>query len=320
MKTENAFDVHAHISDHIVTAIAAGAGDWTMPWRRAGGALHRPKNSLTGKAYQGVNVLSLWMAAERQQYAAPLWGTYKQWQEKGAQVRKGERGTAIVFYKDLDIERTDEATGSTTPDKVMFARASWVFNISQVDGAELPDAPLLSDIDPIERIEAVERLIGATGADMREGGDRAYYDPRQDYCAVPDRRRFIGSETSTPTDAWYATKLHELTHWTGAKHRLDRDLSTRFGSDAYAMEELIAELGSAFLCADLGINTAPRPDHAAYVGHWLKVLKDDKRAIFTAASQADKATRYLLGFDAPPEPTRPGARPEEAKPPAPAAT
>lgn len=305
MKTEAPqFDIHQTITDQIVTAIEAGVADWEMPWHRAGGALHRPKNVLTNNAYQGVNVLSLWMAAERQQFSAPLWGTYKQWQEKGAQVRKGERGSPIVFYKDLDITRTDEATGEASADKVMFARASWVFNVNQVDGFELPELAPPTE-DRVEHLEHVETLIRATGADIREGGDRAYYRPSEDYCAVPDRARFMGTDTSTPTDAWYATKLHELVHWTGPKHRLDRDLVNRFGSEAYAMEELVAELGSAFLCADLGIATAPRPDHASYIAHWLKVLKDDKKAVFTAASQADKAARYLLSFGELTPPVRP---------------
>ena len=170
-----------------------------------------------------------------------------------------------------------------------------------VDPQLASDIPSVNAVTPIESAEA---LIHATGADIREGGDRAFYHPHEDYVAMPDRARFLGSASSTPTDAWYATHLHELTHWSGAKHRLDRNLAQRFGSEAYAMEELIAELGSAFLCADLGLATAPRSDHAAYVARWLKVLKQDKRAVFTAASQADRAARYLLGLRDP-LPTRP---------------
>lgn len=314
MTPSNAFDIHAHITDHIVAAIEAGADEWQMPWRRAQGALHRPQNALTGNGYQGVNILSLWVAAENNGFTMPLWATYRQWQEKGAQVRKGERGTPIVFYKQLEQE-PEQGAESDDPQRVMFARASWVFNIAQVEGYV---APSLDNVTLAENnvapVDAAEALIAATGATIREGGDRAFYNWAEDYVGMPDRARFLGSDTSTPTDAWYATHLHELSHWSGAKHRLDRQLANRFGREAYAMEELVAELGSAFLCADLGLTTAPRPDHAAYVAHWLKVLKQDTRAIFTAASQADRAARYLLNFSAP-SPHRPApSDPEEGGP------
>lgn len=305
MTTKNAFDIHAHITDHIIAAIEAGAGDWQMPWRSPKGALHRPTNVATGNFYQGVNILSLWIAAESQHFEAPVWGTYKQWQAQGAQVRKGERGTPIVFYKELEREPEEGAD----PERVLFARASWVFNVAQVDGYAVPASDENDAPDLITPVETAEVLIRATGADIREGGGQAYYNWRDDFVVMPDRSRFIGDD-SMPTDAWYATHLHELTHWSGAKHRLGRDLANRFGSEAYAMEELVAELGSAFLCADLGLCTAPRPDHAAYVAHWLKVLKDDKRAIFTAASNAERAARYLLSLGLTPPP-RPHPDPSE---------
>lgn len=315
MNADKAFNLHAHITDHIAAAIEAGVDTWQMPWRSQGGALHRPRNVASGKHYQGVNTLALWVAAETRGFTMPLWGTYRQWQAKGGQVRKGEKGAPIVFYKELDVARTEEGAEGETG-RVLFARASWVFNAAQVDGYDAADdvaGPLDgSGVTPLAHADA---LIRATGADIREGGDKAFYHTREDYIAVPDRSRFIGSASSTPTDAWYATHLHELTHWSGAKQRLDRDLGHRFGSEAYAMEELIAELGSAFLCADLGLDTAPRPDHAAYVAHWLKVLKADKRAIFTAASQADKAARFLLGF-ADPAPLRPEPPAVDGDPPA----
>lgn len=316
MKTDDQFDLHQHVTDQIVQAIEAGAPDWEMPWRRAGGALHRPSNVLTGNRYQGVNVLSLWLTAEQRQYTAPIWGTYRQWQQKNAQVRKGERGSPIVFYKDLDVERTDEATGEASQDKVMLARASWVFNVAQVDGYAVIDPAPLPEVS-VEPVAAADDIIRASGAVVKEAGDRAYYSPGGDFIAMPDRARFIGSASSSATEAWYAVHLHELTHWTGPKHRLDRDLANRFGSEAYAMEELVAELGSAFLCADIGLTPAPRLDHAAYVANWLRVLKDDRKAIFTAASQADRAARYLFALigDAP-SPTRPqrAGKPEPSDP------
>jgi antirestriction protein ArdC len=145
-------------------------------------------------------------------------------------------------------------------------------------------------------IEQAEAFTAAAGADVRYGGDRAYYRRSDDHVQMPERERFTGSATSTPTETYYATLLHELTHWTGHESRLDRDLSGRFGNEAYAMEELVAELGAAFLCADLSITNTPRPDHAAYIANWLEVLKRDKRAIFTAARKAAQATDYLAGL------------------------
>ena len=299
-------DVHQTITDQIVSAIEAGTPTFTMPWHRSHGSLARPVNVLTGKHYQGINILNLWIAAEMRGYAAPIWGTYKQWQEKGAQVRKGEKASLIVFYKELEYARDAEGHDGNEAgvDRVLFARPSWVFNASQVEGFVLPEPDTFtpSMIDPLE---TAERLAQASGADIREGGDKAFYHVAGDYVVMPDRQRFSGSETMTAQEAYYATKLHELGHWTGAKHRLDRDLAARFGSDHYAMEELIAELTASYLCADLGITTELRPDHAAYIATWLKVLKDDKKAIFTAAGAAQKAAAYLHKFVEDPEPNPP---------------
>lgn len=285
-------DIHQHITDQIVAAMeaGAGAGDWQMPWHRSGHAITRPKNIASGNAYRGINILSLWVAAEAQDYAHGLWGTYKQWQEQGAQVRKGEKSTVIVFYKELERPREDDPTETET---VLFARASRVFNAAQVDDFTLPAAEEAPSEDRIEPVDAADAFTAATGAQIIIGGERAFYRPAEDRIQMPDRERFSGTDTSSPTEGWYGTLLHELTHWSGAKHRLDRELSGRFGDDAYAMEELIAELGAAFLCAELGIAAMPRPDHAAYLTNWLKVLKADKKAIFTAASAASRAADFL---------------------------
>ena len=293
------FDVHRHITDQIIAALEQGAGDWCMPWHRSGHAITRPRNVASGKHYRGVNVLSLWVAAEAKAYPHGLWGTYRQWQEKGAQVRKGEKATAIVFYKELEAAKQDDPAETETR---LFARASWVFNVAQVDGYTMPEGEQAPAEDRVTPIEAAEAFAGNTGASIVIGGDQAFYRPVDDQIVMPDRIRFTGSATSSPTEAWYGTLMHELTHWSGAKHRLARDLSGRFGTDAYAMEELIAELGAAFLCADLGLAPTPRPDHAAYIACWLKVLRADKKAVFTAASQASRAADYLAGCQTPPAP------------------
>lgn len=283
-------DIHQHITDQIVAAMEAGAGDWQMPWHRSGHAITRPKNIASGKAYRGINVLSLWVAAEAKDYAHGLWGTYKQWQDQGAQVRKGEKSTVIVFYEELERPREDDPAETET---VLFARASRVFNAEQVEGFVPPAGEEAPREDRITPVAAAESLVAATGARIAIGGERAFYRPADDRIQMPDRERFTGTETLSPTDGWYGTLLHELTHWSGAPHRLDRDLSGRFGDQAYAMEELVAELGAAFLCAELGLAAMPRPDHAAYLANWLTVLKADKKAIFTAASAASRAADFL---------------------------
>ncbi|MGE0371635.1 MAG: ArdC family protein, partial [Gammaproteobacteria bacterium] len=232
-------DIHQQITDQIITAIEAGAGEFCLPWHRPKGSLTRPTNIASGNAYQGVNVLTLWVAAEAKGFPAGLWGTYRQWQAKGAQVRKGEKASLVVFYKELDVQREDAATGETTDSRVLLARASPVFNVAQVDGYALPDAapPPPSSFDVVARAEALMRNSGAL---IYEGGDRAFYRPVDDSVHLPDRGRFTGTDTMSAQEAFYATSFHELTHWTGAKHRLDRAFGNRFGSRAYAFEELVA--------------------------------------------------------------------------------
>ena len=291
MKT-NHKDVHQEVTDQIVAQLEAGAAEFELPWHRSGSVIHRPVNVVSKNAYRGINVVSLWLSAFSRDFTHGLWGTYRQWQEKGAQVRKGEKSSTIVFYKEIDIKQEDLETGEDEYETRLFARASRVFNVAQVDGYEIPSEDLPNTTLP--PIPDAELFVQSTGAKIEVGGDRAFYRTTTDHIQMPDWKRFAGTSTSSPTDAWYATLMHELTHWSGAEHRLDRDLKNRFDSEAYAMEELVAELGAAFLCADLGLTQEPRPDHASYLANWLKVLKEDKKAIFTAASQADKASTWLL--------------------------
>jgi antirestriction protein ArdC len=295
MTTER-IDVYTQVTNNIIAAIEAGAGDWQMPWHRSGEGLNRPVNIDTAKAYRGINVVSLWASAQARGFTTGTWGTYRQWQTNGCQVRKGEKSSLVVFYREFDVEERNDDTGETEHGKRLMARASWVFNADQVDGYEVPALP--EPKDPVATVAAADRFITATGAIIRHGGSRAFYRPADDIIQMPERERFLGTATSTATESYYATLLHELTHWTGDARRCDRQFGKRFGDDAYAVEELVAELGAAFLCADLGVTLTPRPDHAAYVANWLAVLKADKKAIFTAASAAAKATYFLAGLQA----------------------
>ena len=235
------------------------------------------------------NILSLWASADAKGYESGLWGTFKQWMEIGAQVKKGEKASYVVFYRQIivgsDSDDEDE-TGAR-----MFARATPVFAAEQVKGYTPSAIEKLGTI--IEPISQAEAFIAATGARIEHGGNRAFYRPSTDSIQLPPRKSFVGTATSSPAKSYYSTLLHELTHWTSREERCNRQLGKRFGDEAYAMEELVAELGAAFLCADLRITDTPRPDHAQYLDNWLRVLKTDKKAIFTTASKASQAVEFL---------------------------
>ena len=216
--------------------------------------------------------------------------------QAGAQVRKGEKAAFVVFYKELEVA-ADPETGDAGTATRLFARATPVFAAEQVNGF-MPatiDTPPITVITPIEQAEA---FVAATGATIHHGGGRAYYRPSTDSIHLPPREAFIGTPTSTPAESYFSTLCHELCHWTSRENRCNRQLGKRFGDQAYAMEELVAELGAAFLCADLQITGEPRADHAQYLASWLAVLKADKKAIFTAASKASEAAAFLAALQA----------------------
>jgi antirestriction protein ArdC len=291
MLTKGQFDIHQTITDKIVAAIEAGAGDFVMPWHRKKGG-RKPKNVVSGNHYQGINILALWIEAQGNGFSSNVWGTYRQWAEKGAQVKKGAKASHVVFYKEIALEAEQEDEERTR----LFARATPVFNADQVDGWVDPEPVALGAIAPVDSLPAVESFIAATGARITHGGSRAFFSPSTDTIQLPERTAFTGSPTSSPTESYYSTLCHELTHWTGVKTRCDRDMSSRFASQAYAMEELVAELGAAFLSAELGIASEPRADHAQYLANWIQVLKSDKRAVFTAASAASKAVAFCMAL------------------------
>lgn len=286
-------DVYTAITNQIIAAIEAGAGDPKMPWHCSGSIIERPINVASGKSYRGVNTVALWASAYCQHFTTGLWGTYRQWQDRGAQVRKGEKSSLIIFYKDLE-PADDRADADTAEARRFVARASRVFNVAQVDGYVI-DEPSPAD-DRIQPCDRAEQLVRATGATITIGGMRAFYSRSADAITMPDRHRFVGADSGSTSEAWYSTLLHELAHWSGAERRLARVFGERFGDDAYAMEEMVAELTAAFLCGDLGISAEPRADHADYIGHWLRILKADRKAIFSAASAANKAAEFLGSF------------------------
>lgn len=266
-----------------------GPGDWTRPWRDSGCAdALSPTNAVTGRAYHGCNVWQFAGCALEQGYPTGTWATYKQWQSIGAQVRKGEKGTPGVKWAPIVRTVRDETTGEDLElsSKRLVPRWFTVFNAAQVDGYQ---APTVSSGPVWEPERHADRFFGRIGADVRHGGDRAFYAPVQDYIGMPERAQF-----AEPA-GYYATLAHEHVHWTGHPSRLGRDLRHRFGSEAYAWEELVAELGSAVLCARLGLETQPRPDHAAYLASWIGGLREQPKALLTVTAKASDAVEWLEG-------------------------
>lgn len=287
-------DFYSRITDRIIEDLASGVRPWMKPWNgsNADGRITRPVRH-NGRPYSGMNVLLLWSEQISRGFASSMWMTFKQALELGAAVRKGETGSTVVFASRFTKSETD-GNGGEVDREIPFLKAYSVFNVEQVEG--LPDhyyhRPEIV-LDPVARIEEADRFFRHTGAVIRHGGNQAFYAPSSDVIQMPP------FETFKDAASYYATLSHEATHWTAAEKRVGRDLS-RYAKDRSerAREELIAELGSCFLCADLGLvpELEPRPDHASYLQSWLKVLADDKRAIFQAAAHAQRATAFLHGL------------------------
>jgi antirestriction protein ArdC len=264
---------------------------WVQPWGTgaAKAALAMPTNASTGRRYSGVNVLILWSAATDEGFSAQSWLTFRQALGLGGNVRKGEHGTTVVYADRFtpDKERDRAAREGEAPGTIAFLKRFTVFNRDQCEGLDVDDAPAAQRRAEMILPE-VEALIDASGADFRIGGDKAFYLPGHDRIHVPHPSRY-----HEPIN-WHRTALHELSHWTGHPARLARNLSTAFGSSAYAREELVAEISAAFCCATLGI--VPTVRHADYIADWLEVLRGDDHAIVRAASAATKAADFILAF------------------------
>lgn len=282
-------DVYERITNRIVAELEQGTRPWLKPWNaeHAAGRITRPLRH-NGIPYQGINVIMLWGEAVAKGYAAPIWMTFKQALELGGHVRKGEKGSLVVYADRIRKTEIDDS-GDEVERDIPFMKGYTVFNIEQIE--QLPAhfyAPAQPRLDPVARIDHAESFFAATGADIRTGGNQAYYSVTHDHVQMPPFECFRDAES------FYQTLGHEICHWTRHPSRLDREFGRkRWSDEGYAAEELVAELGSAFLCADLDLTPEPREDHAAYIASWLKVLKNDKRAIFTAASHAQRAVDFL---------------------------
>ncbi len=285
-------DIRSAITNTIIDMLEQGiAGEWQRPWASVA-ASGMPMNYTSGRRYTGVNVLLLWHAARQRGFAHNEWLTFKQAQEIGASVRKGAKGVMCIFYK--LAERRSKAGASEDGEDdgkpVPILKPFWLFNVADIDG--LPEREQSAAGKAFASIAEAEAILQASGAHIEHGGNSAFYCAGPDRICLPPREQF-----KTPA-GYYATAIHELIHWTGHKSRLAREFGKRFGDDAYAFEELVAELGSAFVMADLGLTDYTLQGHANYLAHWLRVLKNDKNAIFTAAKHASAAHALILSHTA----------------------
>lgn len=308
-------DLYQEITDKIVAAIESGTAPWQRPWDQVSGT-GLPMNGSSGRQYNGVNAMLLLMTAHAEGHTDPRWFTFKQANELGVKVSKGSKSTPVYFFKVLDVDGNEEgqqrgsrsrnAEGGKDDDdgkrRIPFLTEYRVFHASQLEGL----APLEWPKREWTPVEAVQQVVDRLQPEIRIGGDRAYYAPGadRDYIQMPPEGAFPDAAR------WAGTLLHEIGHWTGAEHRLNRQFG-RWGTDEYAQEELRAELGSAFLCAELGVPT-PMDNHAAYVGAWVKRLKEDKFEIFRAAKDARRIADFVMGRSPDYEAT--GPKPAEATP------
>jgi antirestriction protein ArdC len=290
MQNNEKQDIYSRITNQIVSHLEQGVRPWVRPWD-AGHAAERITRPLrhNGEPYRGINVLSLWASAMAQNFAASIWMTFRQALELDSHIRKGEKGSLVVYADHVTRMETDDKTGDQVDREIPFLKGYIVFNVEQIDG--LPEsyyAKAAPSLDPVARIVQADKFFAASGATIWHGGNRAFYSIAADAIQMP------AFESFQDADSYYATLAHELTHWTGSKSRLDRDFGGhRFGSQGYAIEELVAELGAAFLCADLELALEPREDHASYIASWLKLLAADNRAVFTAAAHAQRAAEFI---------------------------
>ena len=287
-------DIYQQVTNNIIEALEqVSLEDYNAPFARLTAELS-PINPITEKDYHGINTLILWLQQQAHGYKSNEWGTFRQWKEKGANVKKGEKSSMIIFYK--RVEKKDEASSNEDPEFYNCLKSYCVFNADQVEGYEPTITRETGDFGTVERIAEIEKFIAQSRAVIKEDQNRASFVPSCDEINMPPKTLFFDNGQSA-TENYYAVLLHELTHWTGGKSRLDREqVGHSTDEKKYAFEELIAELGSAFLCSHFRIKQHGRDDHATYIKSWLQALKNDKKFIFKAASQAQKAVDFLHGL------------------------
>ena len=303
MENKERGDFYKEVTNKIIAALENNTRPWVQPWD--GGILPIPMRH-NNRFYQGINTLILWQAASDGGYNSPYWMTFKQAKLLGGNIKKGEKAATIFYASFCTLDNNEDKQKGRSgqnlaenPIYKKFMKSYKVFNANQIDGLQEKYYKVLStenNTKELEKLPRLEEFVKNTKANIKHGGIRAYYRESSDHIQMPEMKLFKNS------NAYYSTLCHELTHWSGSKERLNRNLGgKRFGDNGYAMEELVAELGAVFLCSLLGINPDAREDHAPYIASWLKVLKSDKRAIFNAASLAQSASNYLLELNKTPK-------------------
>jgi len=280
-------DIYQKVTDTIVRHLEEGTTPWQKPWDGGADTFYIPQNGVSGKQYNGVNVLLLWGTALEREYKSHEWASFRQWNNQKESIRKGEKGTMVVYYDFIEKEEDGDIK------KVPFIKSYLVFNRCQLNSFQPDAVTTVEEKSLAERLEHVETFVKNTNAIIKYKGNRACFIPSLDEIHMPRIAKFTDTEHSTATENFYSTLSHELVHWAGHSDRLNRDFGKRFGDHTYAAEELVAELGSAFLCATLSISRETRKDHANYIANWLQALKGNKYLITTAANAASRAVDYL---------------------------
>ena len=287
-------DVYQMVTNTIIEQLEQGVIPWQPSWNGSTGQLplSLPANKVTGNYYRGINIVLLWSAAMKNKFATSEWASFKQWSSKNEYVRKGEKGSFVIYYDTIEKEEDGETK------KIPFIKTSYVFNRCQLNSYVAPKI-VNPDLQPslFEKIDPIDAFLENTKAVIETWDGDPCYNVTEDMVKVPYPEKFVHTATCTATEGFYSTMLHELVHWSGAKHRLNRTGGKKFGDQAYAVEELVAEFGAAFLCAGFGIATVENAEHASYIDHWLKVLKEDKQCVVSAASEASKTVEYLNKFN-----------------------
>ncbi len=286
--TQPRTDLYQKVTDTIMQHLEAGTTPWQKPW--LGGEVmpfRMPKNTQSHKHYNGINILLLWCSSFAQDFTSHEWGSFRQWKQQNESIRKGEKGTMVVYYDMMEKEEAGEIR------KIPFLKSYVVFNRCQLSSYQ-PDADMVLPSKPLAaRLEHVENYVVNTKAVIRHKGKQTCFIPSKDEIHLPKKEAFIDTEHCTATENYYSTLLHELVHWSGHTSRLGRSFGNRFGDYTYAAEELVAELGAAFLCSELEITRQPSKDHANYIANWLTALKNNKYLVTAAANTASKAVDYL---------------------------
>ena len=290
MKVKIKKDLYQDFSDQIIKEMEKVGMNWTKPFTTS--ILNGHHNVISKKPYQGMNCFSIGLSVHKNGFKSNEWATFNQWKNLGAKIKKGSKGTEILYW---NIKEYEDKTNKDEKVKIPFLKYFVVFNADQVEGYETKEIET-KEIDDWKAHFKTDTFVENTKADINIA-NKAFYSPNGDFIGMPPKEDFKGDKENTKEQYYYSTLLHELTHWSGHTSRCNRDLKNRFGSKAYAMEELVAEIGSAFLCSHLGVTKAPTPNHGRYLNNWLEVLKEDKKAIFKAFSLSKVSSEYLLELD-----------------------